>query len=235
MSAESKWVKHAGGEALVFYDSANEHRWIDAIGKGVRKWEMRYGTDFTTACEYTVTAIGADTIVQGVTAGVRALLTTAAVENSGINLQVVGTPFQLASTYPLYCGASVTFGTADGSDVFMGLASTDTALIAAHAIDVGASAAGIYSLGTSDLVAYNEIHANAVTTTCTTARTAGTHILEFVYDNASLYFYVDGVLEATHTTYVPTVVMTPSLVIQSDAGAAAETLAVNWMRVIQLA
>lgn len=235
MSTESKWVKHANGEALVMYDSASEHRWVDAIGKGVRKWEMRYGSDFTNACEYAVTAIGVDTIVQGVTAGVRALITTAAVENSGVNLQVVGTPFQLAANYPLYCGASVTFGTADGSDVFMGLASTDTALIAAHAIDVAASAAGIYSLGTAAFTAYNEIHANSVTTTCATARTAGTHILEFVYDNSSLYFYVDGVLEATHTTYIPTVVMTPSLVLQSDAGAAAETLAVNWMRVIQLA
>lgn len=235
MSTSSFWKKHTGGESLVFHEHGNEARWYDAIGPNTRKWEMRYGTDFTTACEYTVTAIGADTVAQGITAGVRAILTTAAVENSGINLQVIGTPFQLAATYPLYCGASVTFGTADGSDVFFGLGSTNTAIIAAHAISVGASAAGIYSLGTATFTAYNEIHANSVTTACTTARTAGTHILEFIYDSASLYFYVDGTLEATHTTYVPTVVMTPSLVLQSDAGAAAETLAVNWMRVIQLA
>jgi hypothetical protein len=230
----SKYLKTPTGEVLVFHDKASEASWVDAIGRDVRKWEMRYGSDFTTAMEYTATAIGADTIAQGITAGVKALITTAAVENSGINLQTVGTPFQLASGKKCYFGAKVTLGTADGSDFFVGLASTDTAIIAAHAMAVGASAVGFYSLSAATFYAYNEVHANIVTTLASTARDTSAHILEFLYDGANLNFYIDHALVVQHTTYVPTVVMAPSIVIQSSAGAAAETVSVNWMRCIQL-
>jgi hypothetical protein len=231
----SKMVNGATGENLVFYDEASEASWIDAIGRDVRKWELRYGTDFTTAKEFTVTAIGADTIVQAVTAGARALMTTAAAENSGLNIQLIGTPFQLATNKPCYCGAKVTLGTADGSDFFMGLGSTDTTIIAAHAISVGASAVGLYSLSAATFYAYNEIHANTVATLCATARDATAHVLEFLYDgNGTINFYIDRVLVASHTTYIPTVVMAPSIVLQSSAGAAAETCSVDWMRCIQI-
>ncbi|MGV0982630.1 MAG: hypothetical protein ACOYB0_09740 [Polynucleobacter sp.] len=230
----SKMLQTPTGDVLVFHDNASEASWVDAIGRDVRKWEMRYGTDFTTACEYTVTAIGADTIVQGIVAGRRALITTAAAANSGVNLQTVGTPFQLASGKKLYFGAKLTFNTADGNDFFVGLASTDTAIIAAHAIDIGASAAGWYALSSTALVAYNEIHANSKTTTATPVLDTNPHIYEFLYDGTNLNFYLDHALVAQHTTYVPTVVMAPSIVLQSSAVGAAETCAINWMRCIQL-
>lgn len=230
----SKMFQTPTGDVLVFHDNASEASWVDAIGRDVRKWELRYGSDFTTACEYTVTAIGADTIAQGIVAGSRAMITTAAVENSGVNLQVVGTPFQLASGKKCYFGAKLTFNTADGNDFFVGLASTDTALIAAHAIDVAASAVGWYALSSTALVAYNEIHANSVTTTATPVLDTSAHIYEFLYDGTNLNFYLDHALVAQHTTYVPTVVLTPSIVLQSSATAAAETCKIEWMRCIQL-
>ena len=230
----SRILATPSGDVLVFHDKASEASWFDAIGRDVRKWELRFGSDFTTACEYTVTAIGADTVVQGITAGARALITTAAVENSGLNIQTVGTPFQLASGKKLYFGAKVTLGTADGSDFFVGLGSSDTTIIAAHDMAVGASAVGFYSLSAATFYAYNEIHANIAATLTSKTRDANSVILEFLYDGTNLQFYIDHVLVATHTTYVPTVVMAPSIVLQSSAGAAAETVSVDWMRCIQL-
>lgn len=232
---KSKYVAGATGDNLVFYDEASEASWIDAIGRDVRKWELRYGTDFTTAKEFTATAIGADTIVQGVIAGRRALITTAAAENSGINLQLIGTPFQFATNKPCYFGAKLTFGTAAGNDFFVGLASTDTTMIAAHAMATAGSAAGWYALSSHDCYAYNEIHANEVTTVGPSDLDTSAHVFEFLYDgNGKIQFYYDRALAATHSTYIPTVVLAPTIVLQSSAGGAAETCAIDWMRCIQI-
>lgn len=230
----SKMFQTPTGDVLVFHDNASEASWVEAKGLNVRKFEMEIGEDFTTAKKYTLTAIGADTIVQGIVAGRRALITTAAAENSGLNMQLVGTPFQLASGKKLYFGAKLTFNTADGNDFFVGLASTDTDIIVTHAISVAASAVGWYALSSTALVAYNEIHANSVTTTATPILDTSAHIYEFLYDGTNLNFYLDHALVAQHTTYVPTVVMAPSIVLQSSAGGAAETCAIDWMRCIQL-
>jgi hypothetical protein len=231
----SKYVQTPTGEVLLFHDKASEASWVDAIGRDVRKWEMRHGSDFTTAIEYTNTAVGASTVAQGITAGVKAIMTTAAAENNGNNLQLVGTPFQLASGKRCYFGAKLTLGTAAGSDLFVGLASTDATLIAAHDMSTAGSAIGFYSLSAATFYAYNEIHANLKTTLALVARDASAHIFEFVYDgNGTVKFYIDYTLVATHTTYIPTVVLAPAIVLQSSAGGAAETCAVQWMRCIQL-
>lgn len=233
---ESKYIPGATGDNLVFYDEASEASWIDAIGRDVRKWELRLGADFTTAKEFTVTAVNSSSVAQGITAGVRALITTDSAENDGINLQMVGTPFQLAANKPLYFGAKVTLSHATRPDFFVGLASTDTALIAAHAIDVGASAAGWYNLSTGSgaLTCYNEIHANAVTTASGDTLDTSAHVYEFMYDGAgNLDFYFDRVWKVRHSTYVPTVVLTPSIVLQAGT-ANALTGAVEWMRCIQI-
>jgi len=230
MSIQSKYVNGA----LVFHKAGNESCWVDAIGANVRKWEMRYGTDFTTACEYTVTAVNASTIAQGVIAGSRALITTAGADNDGINLQVIGTPFQLASGKPLYFGARYNVSVAALTDSFVGLASTDTALISASAMDVAASAVGLYGLSTTTIVAYNEIHADIVTTNTTKVRGTSAIDYEFFYDGAgTITYFVDGVEMAKHTTFIPTVVMTPSIVVQTGA-VAAVTSNIEWMRCIQI-
>lgn len=231
---ESKYVNGATGANLVFYDEASEASWIDAIGRDVRKWELRYGADFTTGIEFTNTAVGASTVAQGITAGCRAVMTTAAAENNGNNLQLVGTPFQLAANKPCYFGAKITLGTAAGSDLFVGLASTDTTLIAAHDMATAGSAVGFYSLSAATFYAYNEIHADIVATLATTARDTNAHVLEFFFDGTNLNFYIDRVLVTQHTTFVPTVVLAPSIVLQSSAGGAAETCKIDWMRCIQI-
>jgi hypothetical protein len=237
MSVKSKWVKHTGGETLVFHADGNEARWYDAIGANTRKWELRFGADFTTAKEFTVTKIGAGTIVQGITAGAKALITTAAAQFDSVETQVIGTPFQLAAGYPAYFGISMAFNSASLTDWFAGLCSTDSTIFAAgsDALDIAASAAGFYGAGTTAINAYNEIHANSKGTIATPIQTTGDRIYEFVYDGVSgIDYFLDGALVARHTTYIPTVVMTPSLAVKAST-AAARACSVNWMRCIQLA
>lgn len=238
MSTTSSFIKHTGGETLVFHEDGNAARWYDAIGANSRKWEMRYGSDFTDNIEYAITLVGTTpTITQGVAAGVRTALSTVGTNaGDGINMQLVGTPFQLAAGKPCYFGIKWAFDNVL-ADWFVGLASLDDTIIdSSHAIAVGASAIGFYGLGTSAVTAYTEIHASGNEgATCTGVSDSSAHIYEFMYDGvSSVKFYMDGVLEATHTTYVPTVVLSPTIVLQNGS-AAARTGTINWMRAIQLA
>lgn len=237
MSVSSKWVKHTGGETLVFHAEGNESRWYDAIGAGTRKWEMRYGSDFTTAKEYTYVEIGAGgAITQGITAGVRAAVITDVNKWDSAQIQVVGTPFQLAVGKPAYFGCSMAMDSASLGDWFVGMGSTDDTIFTAGAdtLDVAASAVGFYGLANTTIVAYNEIHADIVTTNATAIQTTGDRVYEFVYDGVSgIDFFLDGVLVARHTTFIPTVVLTPSFALKASS-AAARKATINWMRAIQL-
>ena len=237
MSTSSKYVKHTGGETLVFHAMGNEARWYDAIGVNTRKWEMRYGSDFTDNIEYALTLVGTTpTVAQGITAGKRAALATVGTNaGDGINMQLVGTPFILAAGYPLYFGCS--FAPSNVLvDWLVGLGTLDETMIdSSHALAIGSEFIGFYGLGTNVVTAYNEIHANSKSTTCVGVSTAASHVYEFVYDGvSSVAFFMDGVLEATHTTYVPIGVLSPSFVLQNGS-AAARTGTIDWMRTIQLA
>jgi hypothetical protein len=238
MSTASRYFNHTGGSTLVFHEDGNEARWYDAIGLNTRRWEMRYGSDFTTAKEYTYTEIGAaGAATQGVTAGVRAAIVTGGTQFDSAQLQVVGTPFQLAAGYPLYFGAKLAVDSATLSDFFVGLCSTDTTIIAtgSDALDVDASCAGFYASASAVVNAYNEIHANGKTTASGTALTTSAMIYEFIYDGvSSIKYYHDGVYVGQHTTYIPTVVLTPSFALKASTGEA-RNATINWMRCIQLA
>ena len=234
MGIQSKVVNGA----LVYYDTL-ENRWIDAVGPNVRKWEMRFGTDFTTACEYTNTVIdiGAGTSLasQGITAGNRALLTTAQNENDSVELQVVGTPFQLASGHPLYFGAKIAISDATQSDFIIGLASKDTNMIAAHAIAIADDGVYFYKLdAVTAIIAAYEKTGTVATNTVGTAMDTSKHVYEFFYDGVgSLTFYFDGAQVAVISAGWPTVVLSPSVGLAAGA-AAAKTADIEWMKCIQL-
>ena len=217
----------------VYYDDY-ENRWVKAIGPNVREWEMRLGSDFTTAKEYTVTVVGgADAVTQGILAGSRAAIATAATENNGVNIQVVGTPFQLESGKPCYFGVKMSASQATESDILVGLASTDTSLVAAHAITV---ANGVFFYKDDGATA---ITTNAMKASVNSAATVGTamdtskHVYEILFDGTSLSFFFDSALVNTITTGWPTDVVTPSIAVMAGTTTAV-TSQVEWMRCIQL-
>jgi hypothetical protein len=216
----------------VYYDDY-DFRWTKAIGPAAREWEMRLGTDFTTGAEYTNTQAGTSPTVQAITAGDRALLTTGGTENNGCNLQVVGTPIQIASGKPFYFGAKVSISDATETDFLVGLASTDTSIFAAHAITV------INCAAFSKIDGGTAILASTIKASSVSAATVGTvmdtakHIYEIYFDGTTLYYYFDAGLVTSMTSGWPTVVLTPSIALMAGA-AAAKTALVEWMRCIQL-
>lgn len=228
----SRWVNGY----QVYYDDY-EYRWVRAIGPAPREWELRFGTDFTTGCEFTNTPVeigaGDSVTSQAITAGDRMLMTNAGNENDGCNIQVVGTPFQIASGKPFYFGCKASISDATESDFFVGLAEKDTTIFAAHAVTIGN---GVYF---SKLDAVTAITANAEIATVVSATTVGTamdtskHTYEIYFDGTNMYFYFDAALVSQIASGWPTVVLSPSISLMNGA-AAVKTATVEWMRCIQL-
>jgi len=231
---KSRWV----GSTLVYYDDY-DYRFVKAVGPDVREWEMRFGSDFTTACEYTVTYVdigaGTTVIAQGTTAGQRALITNAANENDSTNLQVVGTPFQLAVGHPLYFGAKIAISDATQSDLFVGLGNTDTTLMAAHALNLSSDGIYFYKVDGGTVAVAGALKAAAASSVnSATAVTTSSMLYEIYYDGVgTVTYYHDGVEVTSMSAGFPTAVLTPSL-FYANGAAAAKTATVEWMRCIQL-
>jgi hypothetical protein len=220
----------------VFYDDY-EHRWVKAIGPSAREWELRYGADFTTAKEFTNTQIGTSPTTQGVTAGVRAAMLTTTTEYQGGQLQVVGTPFAIASGKPLYFGCKFEVDGATESDFLCGLAEKDTTLLAtssAHALNF---AEGIIFAKLDGVTTINAIARTGSANTSNTVSTAldtSAHVYEFLYDGTTLSFYFDGsAVVSGITTGWPTAVLSPSIALMSGTTTALNGK-IHWMRCIQL-
>lgn len=233
MSIKSKVVN----SCLVYYDDY-DFRWVKAIGPNVREWEMRFGSSFEDNKEYdaTLVSVGAGTtaITQGVTAGQRALLTNAGNENDSCNLQVVGTPFALAAGHPLYFGAKLAISDATQSDLFVGLANTDTTIMAAHALALSSDGVYFYKVDGGTVVVAGALKASAASSVnAASAMTTGSTIFEVYWDGATVYFYLNGIEVTSMSAGFPTAVLCPSLFF-ANGEAAAKTATVEWMRCIQL-
>jgi hypothetical protein len=220
----------------VFYDDY-EHRWVKAIGPAAREWELRYGADFTTAKEFTNTQIGTSPTTQGITAGVRAAMLTTTTEYQGGQLQVVGTPFAIASGKPLYFGCKFAVDGATESDFLCGLAEKDTTLLAtssAHALNF---AEGIVFAKLDGVTTINAIARTGSANTSTSVSTAmdtSAHVYEFLYNGTTLSFYFDGLEVVTGiATGWPTAVLSPSIALMSGTTTALNGQ-IHWMRCIQL-
>lgn len=234
----SVFSKEVNGN-IVYYQEGNEARWLDAIGPTVQKWEMRVGTDFSTGHEFTQTVVsvgdGDSLISQAITIGDKARLLTAANENDGAQIQVVGTPFQLVSGKPLYFGARLSVSDATQSDLLIGLASLDTALLTSHAVAIADDGVYFYKLdaGTA-LLAAAEKAGTVVTAAISSAMGTAKATYEFLWDGqGSLDFFYNGSLVSTMTSGYPTVVLSPSFAF-NNGEAAAKTGLIEWMRCIQI-
>ena len=178
---------------------------------------------------------GTSEVDQSNSIGVLAQIVTAANENDGLNLQLVGPHFEFTSNQGLvYFGIEIDINSISTSDIFVGLAAEDTTLL-------GGVADGVYleSLdGAATSFGVTEKDSTETTTSSSIATLSDDtfHFLEFYFDGSSVYFYVDGTEGGTiHTTNIPDdVVLTPS--IQFLAGSAvASTCDIRQWRVIQVA
>ncbi len=222
-------------------DDNSRHRLIDAVGPDVIKIDERFLNPKIAAdapAGWTVTLVeagaGESTITKpdGVDSGL--LLTTDANEDDGITLQFQGEPFKLnTGCRTLYFMARLQASEATQIDWLAGLCITDTT-------PLGGMTDGIYFEkldGSTSMSCTTEKNSSETQTDSIGTFAAATDVtLEFYYDKAtaSVYFYVDGELVATHTTNIcDDEDLTPTMQVLAGS-AAARTLTIKQIRAIQL-
>lgn len=126
--------------SLIFRDDVHNKRWVDAVGQNVTKYVNDFvsgpGTDagFDSMGEWTITRVeggaGESTITRVDGVGGLLRITTDAADNDGVNMQLIGEAYKLSTTRQVYFGAfGVTLSEVTQSDLFIGLAITDTDIL----------------------------------------------------------------------------------------------------------
>lgn len=170
---------------------------------------------------------------------------TSTSDNASIEGQLAGESFQIKTDKDLMFRCRLKVADADLSDWLIGLASTDTTM------QGGTTPAS----GVNDFIGFG--HKNALTTTDGDTADIYTHTsddtvvtktdsgldltddtfveLAFVIEaGVRVNFYVNGVPVSTHTTNLPddATKLTPSFAIRNSS-AAAQTLSIDWIQVVQ--
>jgi len=230
--------------STVLVDDTYSFRWHDAWGS-VSKYKsgVNFPIDDTTGypVEGVLTVVSAGTgdsiISPDVTGNNWAKITNAANEYDGVNYQINGEAFLLATNKPFYFGARLSISDATQSDLLIGLAETDTTLMAvdtAHAIAVGGDGLFFSKLDgvTSTIANVYDGGAAVASVACGTMDT-DKHTYEIYFDGQFVNFYIDGVLQTKTADSLPNAAMTPSINFRAGA-AAAKTCTIEWMRCIQI-
>ena len=224
---------------LGFYEG-HPMRIVDAIGSDVFKYELvsdTLGATTTDPRGWTTTVVeaGSGTTEWDAnnTAGRVGTITCAANENDGGSYQLLGENIELTSDQDVYVGAKLKINDADQTDLFFGLAITDTALLG----------------GVSDAVYFESVDGSAVISTVTEKDSTETQndlsntisddtdiLLEFYFDgsSSSVYFFIDGTGVSTHTANIPDDEALRLSIEFLTGEATANTCDVQFMRVIQI-
>ncbi len=241
-------VKETVNNQRVYRDDRAPNRWLDAFGPDVIKWRgnLKQGMDDTTGditgFTTTVTEVGgggSSTTVKSTTAGHLLLLTTDNADYDGLNLQLKGESYKIETGKPMYFGIKFDIDDVDQTDMFFGLAETDTTLMAvagAHAIALGGDGAFFSSLDGSTVVAFKTYDGGVETNSAqaATALVDSTHMtLEFYFDGEILYGYQNGKLVGVFTDGLPNTEITLSLNFRTGE-TTAQNLEIYWLRAIQV-
>ena len=193
------------GNSLVARSAEYPHRWLDAWGEHVVKYELNTAgcpTDDTTGMptEFTYTLVNATTFAHTDVAGGAVLITADNAENDGMTIQLgdelagAGESVSFALRYPTHFHITLQIDDVDQTDFIAGLCITDTTLL-------GGMTDGIYfrSVDESAVVNFVLEQDSAETVTAVNTMTDATDVvLEFTYlADGNVYVYVNTVLMAT--------------------------------------
>ena len=231
--------------ALVFRDSEYPHRWYDAIGPGVAKYLQEFvalpADDTTTDPDEFVDTVvevgGTSSAVLGDVAGGALVITCAGNDDDGINLQLgnanSGEFVALTSGNHCYFGIEFALNDADQTEIFAGLAPTDTTLL-------GGVTDGMYFRSLDEVATLHFVTEKDSLESTTTVGTLGDGTYttaEFLYDGHDVAAYVNGVEMVTSddgsSTFPDDELLRLSLAVLSGE-ATANTCTVKWLRVIHL-
>jgi hypothetical protein len=191
-------------DCFVFRDDALTHRWYDAIGPHVVKYEMNTAacpTDDTTGMpsEFVNTLVGASTFAHTDVVGGGVLLTAEALENDGVKLQLgdelggAGESVSFAGRFPTYFGVTLQINDVDQTDFLAGFCITDTTCL-------DGTTDGIYFRSVDETGVVNFVLEQDSAETVNAVNTmadATDVVLEFLYYGANIYAYANGVLMVT--------------------------------------
>lgn len=223
----------------ILYWDTHQKRIIEAIGADVTK----YLNDFLPGhhnsgemdLDWTITRVEAGAgestfaIVDGV--GGIAKITTDANEDDGINAQVIGEAFKLASGNIVYFGIRAKLSEATQSDFFAGLAITDTDILGGVTDRIGFQKLD----GATDVKAMLEKDNTETLTAALATADTSYHTYEFYFDGSAVEFFIDGVSVAT-----PAVTNLPDdeelrVSVQFLAGSVnAKNVEIDWIRCVQV-
>ena len=224
---------------LAYYDT-HRKRLVDAVGPDVVKYDLQPGHLGSVAAAspagWTETVVEAGTgtseFLGSTVAGYIGDVITAANENDGWSGQLSGDSFELTSDQDLYFGCEWKLNDVTQTDLFMGLAVTDTAILGGVTDRIGFESLD----GSTDLkVMLEKNSTETLSSAVATLADATVIFTEFYWDGSSVEFFVDGASVATPaTTNLPNdVALRLSLELLSGE-AAAQTMNVRQLRVIQI-
>ena len=207
MAVGTKTIRNA----QVWYDAAaatvsGGNRWFDAIGPGVTKYlfdgsKLAADDSTTDPVEFvnTVVEIGAgvSTCVLDDTSGGGLIITTAGNEDDGWSMQLghanAGEWVDLSGPWHTYFGVEFAINDVDNTDVFLGAAVTDTAILGGVTDSIGfrsVDASGVLNF----LIEKNSVESSTAVATMAD----DTYVYaEFYHDGSNVYVYVDGSLVTT--------------------------------------
>lgn len=236
MTLHSRYIKGN----LAYWDT-HRRRLIDAIGPDV----VKYVDDFVhlpvddttgdpTAWDMTVVEVGAgsSTAASADAVGGALLITSAGNENDGANLQLKGESFELTSDQVLYFGTKLQINDVTQTDLFIGLAITDTAILGGVTDRIGFESLD----GSTDLkFAVEKDSTETLSASIHTLVDATDVLLEFYFDGTNLEVFVDGSSVATPAvTNLPDDEELRVSVHFLTGEAVANTCQIDWIRAIQI-
>jgi len=216
-------------------------RWLDAFGEGVSKYvtsfESLAADDQTTGpTEFLNTLVGASSAVLDDVSGGALTITTAAADDDGYGMQLGGAAGEwvdFSAAYPAYFGIQFQVNDATNTDVFFGLAPTDTDL-------AGGVTDGIFFRSTdasASLFFVVEKDSLESVTTVDTLADAADVIAEFYYDGSTIRSYINSretsSLANTDVRFPDDELLRLSLEFLTGENVA-NTCTIKWVRMIQI-
>ena len=234
--------------AQVIYDVSKKQRWIDAIGETVVKHVLSPGqsspVDDTTGdpTGYIMTPIevgaGSSVVVNSESVAEALLITTAANEYDGANLQAKNVAFKCEADKPMYFGIKCLASEATNLDLLVGLFIKKTDPLnesGSHAVNSGAEGIFFFKVDGGTVLAFQVYKDGALTNTAKYAVAMGViaAVYEFYWDGTDLKGYIDNVHVATFTTGMPDTELVPTVNVRNGDGNV-RTLKVHWMRTFEI-
>ena len=224
---------------LAFYDT-HLKRLVDAIGPDVTKYFLEphvagaAGTDPTgwTTTMVEAGAGGDSNVLPATDAGYAWNVVTDNADNDGVSTQLLGTPFELTSDQDLYCGFEFEINDVTNSDFFLGLAVTDTDILAGATDRIG-----FQSIDTETSIKFALEKDSTETLTSSLGTLADNTLVfaEFYWDGSTVALFVDGVEQtAPATTNVPDDIAMRLTIEFLTGEAAAQTMKIRQGRIIQI-